>query len=244
MAEVVYTGNVFELVRGRARRAAPHLQIKFGFFYTVAGEFAVVLRAPVVQCFIEYVGIQLVEHLVIAHAERVSLFVVLEKGDDAVGDVFAVALFPKFFRRIGKGRAPAVILRFVGEKSDELFAEPVLKAAVIFFVRHTDEFRDHVGIEDIGIGGRTAHIHAAVLAALRFFSARKAFARRVKHGVGRAVERVFFFHFEVGSAELLFFQQFAAHKTARPAVFVVDPGVHFQLGGLIEASLHQRKPLV
>ena len=89
---------------------------------------------------------------IILFAERIPANVGFEKPYKPVAYIFAV--FGKSLRRCGsERRSPSVILRFVGEKSYQLFTEIILETFVILFVRFFYESIDDGGIQYVCIRG-------------------------------------------------------------------------------------------
>ena len=107
--------------------------------------------------------------------------------------------------------------------------EALGKARVILLVRLRKKGIHDDGVENIGVRGTDAQIDIMVNPRARIVRNSlvtfRAFGERRERG---AVERARLI-FEVTGAERLVFEQFSADKSARPAVFIVNPGIHAEL---------------
>ena len=187
------------------------------------------LGAPIVDALIEVFAVEAAEGGIIPFAEGVAPFVVQEKIAKPVAHVQPLGLEGLCHqRRIGG--CIAIILRLVREEANQLAPKALGKALVILFVGFFDKRRHHGGIENIGVGMIHAHVHVQIRALLR--NAHVALGALHEGGKGLGI-KIAARKLQILGKKGLVFQKLAANEAARPAVFIVAPGVHPQLARLL-----------
>ena len=118
--------------------------------------------APIVQLFVEVLGVETVQDRIVAHTECVARRVAVEQPDQSVTDIRTELCLVCLCCAGAVRRCPAVILRLVGEKAGQLPAKAFGKTAVVLLVRFLDEGIHHDGIEGVGVGGTVLAIDTVV----------------------------------------------------------------------------------
>ena len=148
-SEPVHSGNMLVLVKFHYAGATPHLHKDFRFLDAVSREHTAVFGAPVVNLLDETVDKEAVHCVPVFISESVSSVALYEKLSEFFPKVDIVFFF-EIIDKNGRIRGlPSVILRFVGEKSEHIFAEIFTALFFISLVSKFDEFSHYVFIENI-----------------------------------------------------------------------------------------------
>ena len=225
-------------------RATPHLRAQARFFDGMPRKLTAVFVTPVVNLLDETVDEKLVHRAPVSVSERIRAVAIDEEFSEFRPQIHAV-----FFLEIRNenGRiwsGPPVILRFVRKKSEHIFAEIFAAFFFVSFVSEVDKLPDYRFIENIDDGRVRFKINVDVFSlAERLFRPDEFIVRaeKINRGCG-SVERIVHFFFEIFLVISLIFKKFHSGKTARPAVFVVTPGVHVDFFAFVNASLDALEP--
>ena len=233
-------------IEGHDAAAAPHLAVQIALFNGMTGQLAAVLFAPVIYLFDEALREQLVAQAVVIPAEFLSALKIDEQRGQQVQHVIAVPAHELRRHGIGPGRRPAVILRLVHEETGHVLSEA--HALFVFLVSGLNEFLRDGGVHGIDVGFVPAlndggifgyalfrRSHSAAFAAADDVSAQKVL------GGGEVLGG---FNLQEGRPVGLVLQQNAAGKAARPAVFIIAPGLHIELFGFLDAGLDAVEPFL
>ena len=249
-SEVVDARDVLVFVERHDAADAHHLSRKRGFLNGVTGQAAAVFLAPVVDRLDPMVDEQLVAELPVVVAEFLVAVEVDEQRGEIIKHVIAVCRLEFRGHLVAPDRAPAVILRLIGEKAGHRMTEIVgIAALFVFVMRFCKELCGDLGIERIDIrfipclndhmvfgNAVNGSIHSGQTTVNKRVNTEHVF-----HVGGISVD---LFIFEIGCVVLLVLEQLTARKARRPAVFVIRPRLHAELACLVDAGIDAVKPLI
>ena len=210
----------------------------------MAGELAIVLVTPFVNLSGEILREQFAHHAPIAIAQPVRFFALDKQRAQILQQILAITS-PVSGEHHGRiGGVPAEILRLVRKEAGHVFAEVLAEALIVLFMGFPDELVHDVGVQNVHHGGIGAVVQAIAGLAVVLENPQDVSRRQAIAGQGLGIEGRLFFAGEIMGKVRRVFQQLHSGKAAGPAVFIVAPGVHVLLFGLVDAGFHRFHPVL
>ena len=231
-------------VEGHNTGAADHLPGDGVFFNTVTGKLTVVFLAPAVDPAHEVFTEQCVHQPPVAEPEALTAVAGYEQGTQHIQGVVTVGFGELCQDHGGVGGVPAEILGLVGEEAFDGLAEFVGKAFVVALVGFFNEGIHDLGVENIRDGRIGAVVDAVVFgfALGRSGNTPQLTVMEGINGQSGGIKIGLDLVAHVVGPVLGILQQGTAGKAAGPSVFVIAPGIHAQLAGLVHRGIHGFKP--
>ena len=225
-------------------RAAPHLHEHMRFLHGMSRKHAAVFAAPIVNLLDEAVDEEMMHCVPVFISERIRAVAIYEEFSEFFPKIDIVFFFEIRYQNGRISSFPSVILRLVGEKSEHISAEIFSAFLFVSFMSKVDEFTDYRPVENIDDGRIGFKIHVNVFpVADRLIRLYKfiVFADEINRGC-IFIETARNLFVEVFFVIGFIFEKLHARKPARPAVFVVTPGVHIDFFALFDAGSYAIEP--
>ena len=245
-SQPVDAGELEVFIGRHHARGGKHLGVQIVLEHHVAGQLTVMRRTPVMDRLHEVMHHHVVDQAIKIIAEALRPFGIHKQQRQPVERTVAVPPVELLLQRKGiRNHIPAV-LRLVGKKAAQALAEFVAEAPVILFVHAADKLVGALAAERVDIIPVDDQDHRAVGAVRRLLPDAAAVlpAEIAEHPVlRRQIADLPEFH-------ALLLERFAllrhpaVRKPARPAVFIVRPGLHSQFLGGFDAYPHRFKPFL